>query len=245
MLMARGRDAADVPISNTFGPNTLQSFKVWTDEEPVQTSGDSRPAVAILSLGRPCRRCGGPDGWPRLAGLLPLRNCLLRLLDFAVRSLLTFGHQQCPFVPATRRIISWSQAERRYFRPHDVMPAQRHHFNWDDTCRCGEISSRTAKRTSNDNSCLVKARSLGGVLGWCDRNGRSSASRNSGGTSGTAEKLAQERADTAVVAALVPVLRREGSAGSRQGRVRQTTGRDVILLAQRHGDEGRLGDLGQ
>ena len=34
LLIARGRDAADVPISNTFGPNTLISFKVWTDELP-------------------------------------------------------------------------------------------------------------------------------------------------------------------------------------------------------------------
>jgi transglutaminase-like putative cysteine protease len=32
VLIARGRDAADVAISNTFGPNTLVSFKVWTDE---------------------------------------------------------------------------------------------------------------------------------------------------------------------------------------------------------------------
>lgn len=32
VLMARGRDAADVAISNTFGFNTLQSFKVWSDE---------------------------------------------------------------------------------------------------------------------------------------------------------------------------------------------------------------------
>src|SRR5450755_1789456 len=32
VLIARGRDATDVPISNTFGPNTLKSFKVWTDE---------------------------------------------------------------------------------------------------------------------------------------------------------------------------------------------------------------------
>jgi transglutaminase-like putative cysteine protease len=32
ILMARGRDAADVPISTTFGPNTLKSFRVWTDE---------------------------------------------------------------------------------------------------------------------------------------------------------------------------------------------------------------------
>jgi transglutaminase-like putative cysteine protease len=32
VLIARGRDATDVAISNTFGPNTLLSFKVWTDE---------------------------------------------------------------------------------------------------------------------------------------------------------------------------------------------------------------------
>lgn len=32
VLIARGRDAADVPIAHTFGPNTLTSFKVWTDE---------------------------------------------------------------------------------------------------------------------------------------------------------------------------------------------------------------------
>ena len=32
ILIGQGRDAADVPISHTFGPNTLVSFKVWTDE---------------------------------------------------------------------------------------------------------------------------------------------------------------------------------------------------------------------
>ena len=32
VLMARGRDAVDVPISNTFGPNTLKGFKVWAQE---------------------------------------------------------------------------------------------------------------------------------------------------------------------------------------------------------------------
>jgi transglutaminase-like putative cysteine protease len=32
ILIARGRDATDVPISNVFGPNELTSFKVWTDE---------------------------------------------------------------------------------------------------------------------------------------------------------------------------------------------------------------------
>ena len=30
--MARGRDAVDVPISNTFGLNTLVGFQVFTDE---------------------------------------------------------------------------------------------------------------------------------------------------------------------------------------------------------------------
>lgn len=32
ILIARGRDAADVAISTTFGPNDLKSFKVWADE---------------------------------------------------------------------------------------------------------------------------------------------------------------------------------------------------------------------
>ncbi len=34
VLIARGRDAADVAISNTFGPNTLKRFVVRTDEVP-------------------------------------------------------------------------------------------------------------------------------------------------------------------------------------------------------------------
>jgi len=32
VLIARGRDAADVAIVTTFGPNTLESFHIWTDE---------------------------------------------------------------------------------------------------------------------------------------------------------------------------------------------------------------------
>jgi len=32
VLVARGRDASDVAISNTFGPNLLRSFEVWTYE---------------------------------------------------------------------------------------------------------------------------------------------------------------------------------------------------------------------
>jgi transglutaminase-like putative cysteine protease len=32
ILIARGRDAADVAISTAFGPNLLELFRVWTDE---------------------------------------------------------------------------------------------------------------------------------------------------------------------------------------------------------------------
>ena len=32
VLMARGRDAADVAISTTFGPNTLSRFSVQTEQ---------------------------------------------------------------------------------------------------------------------------------------------------------------------------------------------------------------------
>ncbi|MBC7619321.1 MAG: transglutaminase family protein [Candidatus Saccharibacteria bacterium] len=32
VLMARGRDACDVALTNTFGPNTLQRFTVWAEE---------------------------------------------------------------------------------------------------------------------------------------------------------------------------------------------------------------------
>ncbi len=32
VLIGCGRDATDVPLSTTFGPNILKSFKVWTDE---------------------------------------------------------------------------------------------------------------------------------------------------------------------------------------------------------------------
>ena len=42
ILIARGRDAADVAISTAFGPNILQLFRVWTDEvkqmEPLKQS---------------------------------------------------------------------------------------------------------------------------------------------------------------------------------------------------------------
>jgi transglutaminase-like putative cysteine protease len=36
ILIARGRDAADVAISTSFGPNTLAGFRVWTEEQQWQ-----------------------------------------------------------------------------------------------------------------------------------------------------------------------------------------------------------------
>jgi transglutaminase-like putative cysteine protease len=34
ILIAYGRDAADVPLTHIFGPNSLSSFRVWTEEAP-------------------------------------------------------------------------------------------------------------------------------------------------------------------------------------------------------------------
>ena len=34
VLMARGRDAADVALTTIFGQNLLAGFRVWTDEVP-------------------------------------------------------------------------------------------------------------------------------------------------------------------------------------------------------------------
>jgi transglutaminase-like putative cysteine protease len=34
VLLARGRDAADVAISTSFGPNKLETFRIWSDEVP-------------------------------------------------------------------------------------------------------------------------------------------------------------------------------------------------------------------
>lgn len=39
VLIARGRDAADVAISHTFGRNTLKAFRVWTEEVDGGLSG--------------------------------------------------------------------------------------------------------------------------------------------------------------------------------------------------------------
>ena len=45
VLMARGRDAADVAIVTTFGPNYLESFQVWAEEIPASPDGNYLPEV--------------------------------------------------------------------------------------------------------------------------------------------------------------------------------------------------------
>ena len=34
IVVARGRDAADIPLINSFGPHVLNSFRVWAYEVP-------------------------------------------------------------------------------------------------------------------------------------------------------------------------------------------------------------------
>jgi transglutaminase-like putative cysteine protease len=46
VLMARGRDAADVAMVTTFGMHTLQNFKVWTDELEGAYEGAEQVRVA-------------------------------------------------------------------------------------------------------------------------------------------------------------------------------------------------------
>jgi transglutaminase-like putative cysteine protease len=43
VLIARGRDACDVALSSTFGPNTLEGFKVWTDVVDESVTGAAWP----------------------------------------------------------------------------------------------------------------------------------------------------------------------------------------------------------
>jgi transglutaminase-like putative cysteine protease len=32
ITVARGRDATDIPLATSFGPHTLKTFQVWTEE---------------------------------------------------------------------------------------------------------------------------------------------------------------------------------------------------------------------
>jgi transglutaminase-like putative cysteine protease len=52
VLIARGRDASDVAISTTFGPSTLTSFKVWTDEVVAKRSSGPGARAAESQMSR-------------------------------------------------------------------------------------------------------------------------------------------------------------------------------------------------
>jgi transglutaminase-like putative cysteine protease len=45
VLMARGRDACDVALASTFGSNTLEGFRVWTDVVPADSGVASAPRL--------------------------------------------------------------------------------------------------------------------------------------------------------------------------------------------------------
>lgn len=45
VVIARGRDATDVPMIHTFGPHTLAKFEVWTYEQTQHGVGESEPAA--------------------------------------------------------------------------------------------------------------------------------------------------------------------------------------------------------
>lgn len=47
ILIARGRDAADVAISTSFGPSTLECFRVHTDEIPETSYGSTNQSAQI------------------------------------------------------------------------------------------------------------------------------------------------------------------------------------------------------
>ena len=52
--MARGRDAADVALTTTFGVNTLRTFQVWTDEVPAHALVSQMNVAGVRTLdGRP------------------------------------------------------------------------------------------------------------------------------------------------------------------------------------------------
>ena len=63
IVVARGRDAADIPLINSFGPHVLKSFRVWTYEvsdHPASTlelrSRATQFSIGTPSSNRPSRR---------------------------------------------------------------------------------------------------------------------------------------------------------------------------------------------
>jgi transglutaminase-like putative cysteine protease len=53
ITVARGRDATDIPLVTSFGPHTLKTFQVWTDEVFAAVLEDLCTATPMPRL---CRR---------------------------------------------------------------------------------------------------------------------------------------------------------------------------------------------
>ena len=51
IVIARGRDAADIPLINSFGPHVLKSFRVWTYEvvQPADRRADGGAAIGAAA----------------------------------------------------------------------------------------------------------------------------------------------------------------------------------------------------
>jgi transglutaminase-like putative cysteine protease len=50
VLMARGRDATDVALTTSFGPEKLEKFLVWTDEVESEQAATLPPKVAVSTF---------------------------------------------------------------------------------------------------------------------------------------------------------------------------------------------------
>lgn len=71
IVVARGRDAMDVPLLHSFGPHQLESFHVWADEVPATALAaparpKARPPVRLGPPGRSPLDLGSRDGVLRL-----------------------------------------------------------------------------------------------------------------------------------------------------------------------------------
>lgn len=50
IVVARGRDAADIPLINSFGPHVLKAFQVWAYEQPAQMPTSTRLPTSGMRL---------------------------------------------------------------------------------------------------------------------------------------------------------------------------------------------------
>ncbi len=53
IIIARGRDAADVPLINSFGPHKLENFRVWTYELPAMPPAAAASTTALGAISVP------------------------------------------------------------------------------------------------------------------------------------------------------------------------------------------------